>query len=65
GIIIEGTTVPYSEILIKNKGIEYKGQADDKGIFKIPLKEVTKEDALRSWSLLRTMEVFLIVNLNQ
>ncbi|MCT4406355.1 hypothetical protein PEG85_03100 [Lactococcus cremoris] len=45
GIIIEGTTVPYSEILIKNKGIEYKGQADDKGIFKIPLKEVTKEDA--------------------
>ena len=30
GIIIEGTTVPYSEILIKNKGIEYKGQADDK-----------------------------------
>ncbi len=46
GVFVQGETLPYSDVIIKNKGLEFKGQADDKGIFSIPLNEITLEDVL-------------------
>lgn len=46
GVFVQGETLPYSDVIIKNKGLEFKGKADDKGIFSIPVNEISLEDIL-------------------
>ena len=46
GVSVQGKTLPHSDVIIKNKGVEFKGKADEKGIFSIPVPEVTLKDVL-------------------
>lgn len=50
GVTVQGKTLPNSDVIIKNKGISYKGKAGNDGVFSIPIGEVGIEDILEIFS---------------
>ena len=46
GVTVQGKALPNSDVTVKNRGIEYGGKADDKGIFSIPVPEILVNDVV-------------------
>ena len=46
GVTVQGKALPNSDVIVKNRGVEYGGKADDKGIFSIPVPEILVNDVV-------------------
>ena len=46
GVTVQGKALPNSDVIVKNRGVDYGGKANDKGIFSIPVPEILVNDVV-------------------